>query len=234
MDGWTWMLVAAFVLVPFVEYAILRRDRLSGLWPSPRATHPIWLRRSDDRLQVMVEIPDLGWVLAIDDPWPGDDGHPSHIWEGYEGRIWRVDPVAQTGPAVTVSRPPPEPQCENERESERDLIAHFLVHNRQHLPILCAAIDGLLVPRPTPAKRYFALYEDDGDDFYVVARDPENARQTVIRQGIQFGSPSVDLPQAEADGLVTWAELAVEQAERIQCTIPLVDCELGEFLGKNQ
>lgn len=222
-----WILVSVLAISPFVEYAILRRsDRRTPA----RVNHPIWLRRAADRLQVMVEIPDRGWVLAIDGPWPGGDCEISHIWEGGDdGRIWRVDPEAQTGPAITVSRP----LCELSCEAEIDLIKHFVAHNRQHLPLLCAAIDRLCVPQPTPAKRYFWLLHIDGDHYYVVARDPEAARRTVIYHGIQFGDPSMDLPQAEEAGMITWVELDIAEAEKIYCTIPLADCELGEFLGSD-
>jgi hypothetical protein len=58
-------------------------------WIIPLRSQPIWLRRYQDRLHVLVERPasPRQWELAIDVSWPGGDCEISHIWEG-----WHVTP----------------------------------------------------------------------------------------------------------------------------------------------
>lgn len=59
----------------------------------PARVYPVWLRRSGDRLLVLVEATKGQWVVGIDVPWPGGDCEISHIWEGHTDRA-RPDPLS--------------------------------------------------------------------------------------------------------------------------------------------
>lgn len=41
----------------------------------------VWLRggKADGRLQVLVEVPGRGWVVAINERWPGGEEEISHV-----------------------------------------------------------------------------------------------------------------------------------------------------------
>lgn len=62
-------------------------------------TQPVWLLggKASGRLQVLVEVPGRGWVLAIDERWPGGEEEISHIWEGidYGAHEFRMTPTQQ-------------------------------------------------------------------------------------------------------------------------------------------
>lgn len=99
-------------------------------------------------------------------------------------------------------------------------------------------------------KRFFRCLDDgDGDDDYaIVAFDLDDARNTIREAGIEFYNPNDDgiitgsLPFDQATWL-TWRELSPGEAAafRVDTTddrrgrgvIPLSDCDIGEFFGKD-
>ena len=62
---------------------------------SARVHEAVWLRggKASNRLQVLVETRGRGWVVAIDEPWPGGESEVSHIVESDGIDNSRRDPL---------------------------------------------------------------------------------------------------------------------------------------------
>lgn len=93
---------------------------------------------------------------------------------------------------------------------------------------------GLNAPDDTVKKRYFLL-DDDYAWYVVVATDLDHARKIITDSGIEFGDPSVPLPEAEKrDGLV-WSEFTPEDATKNNVMlddgrrVSLTECALGDW-----
>lgn len=85
----------------------------------------------------------------------------------------------------------------------------------------------------TTVKRFFWLYDDDVD-YYIVARDLDDAKRMIREAGVEFGDPSRPLDTAEG---LTWAELSADSAaKKTHChtedgrgVIAFSEAELGDW-----